>query len=184
MNKKAKAILSRDTLIKMLSYDPETGGFTWIVKAANRIVVGAPAGTLKKSGYVDVKIKGRLHKAHRLAWLWSHGYLPEGEIDHINGDKSDNRIANLREVSRQCNSTNKHKYRSNTSGVTGVYKRRPGVWAAQIRVEGKCIHLGYHRSMVSAAKARLDAEIKHQFPRCKTRSTASEFINQKEDGNV
>lgn len=72
-------------------------------------------------GYVQIKISGKLYHAHRLAWLYVYGYMPEKEIDHINRIRDDNRIANLREATSQLNSLNTGIYKNNTSGSKGIY---------------------------------------------------------------
>jgi hypothetical protein len=84
--------------------------------------VGQIAGQLNKSTkYWEIKYRYKTYKAHRLAWLYVYGEEPKEDIDHIDGDTSNNRIENLREVAHSTNMKNKHKYVSNTSGTTGVY---------------------------------------------------------------
>lgn len=101
------------TLRTLLDYNPLTGQFTWRVRAAHRIHVGDIAGVICKStGYRVIGINGVRHSAHRLAWLHVHGEWPAQNIDHINGDRSDNRIENLRDVSQQTNTLNRKRVRS------------------------------------------------------------------------
>jgi hypothetical protein len=122
-------------------YLPETGQFLWKVSRPH-IKVGDAAGCLTPTGYVLLSIDDVKYKAHRIAWLIAHGSLPKIDIDHINGDRSDNRISNLRAVSRQINLQNmRHANRLNKSGLLGVspnHKR----WAASIRINGKKKHIG------------------------------------------
>ncbi|HEX8610196.1 MAG TPA: HNH endonuclease [Telluria sp.] len=125
-----------------LSYDPITGAFTWIKPRAG-IRVGAHAGHVSQEGYVHLGIAGKTIKAHRLAWLLTHGGLPE-IIDHINGNRADNRIANLRAVTASQNRMNaapRSDSKSRTKGVS--WAAREGKWNAQIHVDGKKKFLGY-----------------------------------------
>jgi len=89
----------------LLTYDPYTGLFTWLVDAYSNKVKGKIAGSIKE-GYINISIDRKLYRAHRLAWLYVNGVFPS-EIDHINRVKSDNRICNLREVSRSENCQNR-----------------------------------------------------------------------------
>lgn len=147
----------------ILSYDTNTGIFTWLV-ARGGVVVGSQAGNCHHSGYVFISIDSRLHAAHRLAWLYVNGSTPEGQIDHINSVRSDNRIGNLRDVSRLENLKNKQKYSNNTSGVCGVYYTgETNPWRAIITVDGKTISLGLHSQFWDAVCARKSAEYKYGF---------------------
>lgn len=152
---------------KLLSYDPETGVFVWLSRSGNRSnswnakYAGRQAGGIDRpDGYI--KIKGSY--AHRLAWAFVHGSWPLADIDHINGDKSDNRIANLREVDRKRNMRNAPRSSSNSSGITGVkWHARARKWQAQITVDGREVYLGLFASKKEAAIARKHAEKKHGF---------------------
>nr|WP_175479900.1 HNH endonuclease signature motif containing protein [Paracoccus homiensis] len=97
-------------------------------------------------------------QAHRVAWAVIHGRWPNGEIDHINGDRSDNRLANLREVTKRENHRNMAIRSDNTSGVTGVYwAREKGKWAAYIKAD-KMVALGRYDTFAEAVAARRAAE--------------------------
>ena len=98
--------------------------------------------------------------AHRLAWLYVHGVWPPHEVDHINGDRSDNRIANLRLATRQQNSENRHGAQSNSkTGLVGVsWHKRAGKWQAHIRVKGRTRYLGLFESTQDACMAYLQAK--------------------------
>lgn len=152
-----------DFLKSVLDYNPETGAFTWKVKRASMAMPGQAAGTLDRStGYLRIKISPRLYYAHRLAWLMVHGHFPEHEIDHINGVRSDNRIANLREATRHQNGANLPRKRNNTSGFPGVsFEGRKGKWAAYIHPKGKKRFLGYFETAEEAAAVRTAAERDH-----------------------
>lgn len=145
---------------KYLKYDPDTGEFTWLKFRAGYIKPGDKAGSLRNDGYVHIKYNGRVFKAHRLAWYFTHGYFPENPIDHINCVKSDNCIKNLREVSHVCNLQNREVYTNNTSSITGVsYHKCRGKWRANIRLLNKQIYLGHYTSKLDAALARFNAEL-------------------------
>jgi len=167
---------SIETLRKLLRYEPETGELFWRprdvslfktehdCKAWNTRYADKPAGGIDGQGYILVKLFGRTSGIHRVAWTIHHGAWPADQIDHINGDRADNRIVNLREVTHQENCKNQKMRRNNTSGVMGVgwYKPR-AKWRALISVDGKYIHLGDFDSIEDAAAARAKAEIEHGF---------------------
>lgn len=132
------------------------GKLQWKVKKKGRRI-GDVAGCLKKNGYVHVMADGVQVYAHRVVWCMFNGAIPDGmDIDHLNGLRSDNRIENLRVVSRQENQLNKKKLKSNTSGVTGVsYSKRDKLWIVQF--VGK--HVGSFKSFIEACEARIVAEV-------------------------
>jgi hypothetical protein len=151
-----KADLSADRLRELLHYDPETGIFTWKVRAANRITVGQIAGTISE-GYVLCRVDGTMYRAHRLAWLYMTGAWPQGEVDHINHCRSDNRIANLRDVSFALNQQNRKKSSRNAAGLTGVTPH--GLrWRARVKLDGKLVSLGTHDTPEQAHSAYVEAK--------------------------
>ena len=113
--------------------------------------------------------------------MYMEGYFPENGIDHIDRVKSNNSIANLREVSQSCNIRNGGQRRNNTSGIKGVSFHH-GKWQAKITVDNKQIHLGRFTSKLDAAKARHVAEIEHNFPSCNTDFAAMKYITEHEQG--
>lgn len=155
-------------LIETLDYNPETGEFTWKNPSSYQMHPGDKAGTLNASGYILICINGIRYKAHRLAWFYHYGEWPSDEapqIDHINGNKADNRISNLRCATRVKNSRN-HKGRStNTSGCTGVsFKKSNGKWQAVIGDgHGKYKLLGYFLNYEDAVNARKQAEKEYGY---------------------
>lgn len=113
------------------------------------------AGCIKPDGYVRVRVMGTMHQAHRIIYAMHHGPIPDGsEVDHVNGNPSDNRIENLRLASRSQNNQNRTVRRDSTTGIKGVYRRRDGKkWVAEIKVEGKKIHLGNFLRIEDAQEA-------------------------------
>ncbi|WP_017903577.1 HNH endonuclease signature motif containing protein [Pseudomonas asplenii] len=135
-------------------------------KLVNRIdrqfaKAGSICGGVNGWGYVHFQYQGHTYKAHRVIWLCVYGNWP-GELDHINGNRSDNRIENLREVSRQENLRNQKVRTNSSTGAMGV-TREGRKWRARIRVDGAFIHLGYFDSIDEAVAARRAANIKYGF---------------------
>ncbi len=146
-------------LRKNFSYNPDTGVFTRICASGGAKVGDTPGPG--SEGYVRIRLCGKTFGAHRLAWLWVHGELPDGEIDHRNGIKSDNRIENLRDVSHEINTANLVAPQSNnTSGHLGV-TRHKGRWRAQISVNGKMRYVGLFATAEAAHQAYLSAKALH-----------------------
>lgn len=169
--------LSVDTLRRLLAYNPETGLFDWLerprdlckteqsFKAWNTKFSGKPAFTrVDIEGYYAGAIFNKMYRAHRVAFAHYHGHWPKNQIDHINQDRTDNRIINLRDVSHAENGTNQKLPSNNTSGVCGViwYKARQK-WQVRIKVDGVTKHLGYFTDISAAAAARKSAETKYGF---------------------
>jgi hypothetical protein len=149
-----KKLPTLERLNEILDYDPETGVFRWKKPTANRVKVGAIAGTDHNLGYRIVMIDRSRYFAHRLAWKMHHGRDPEDQIDHINGIKNDNRIKNLRECSRAQNQCNRGKNKNNSSGYKGVSLcRRSGKYVAHLTVIGVKKYLGHHKTASEAHEA-------------------------------
>jgi len=150
--------LTQEKLKQALRYDEVSGLFYWLGKRLGA-PKNRPAGRLSKShGYVDICIDATLHRAHRLAWLYVTGKWPDGDIDHIDRNKSNNAWANLRECSRQANMLNVWKSPANTSGITGVsWDSSRKKWLAQIRINGKKKNLGRYSTKNDALAAWIDA---------------------------
>lgn len=123
---------------RIARYEPETGDFVWLESLTRR-----KAGTkAARRPYVQLSIGGKLYYAHRLAWLVVYGEFPKGQLDHINGDPSDNRIANLREATPRQNSANTRAHRDNKSGYKGIFKLKSGKYMAAIKEDGRLNYLG------------------------------------------
>lgn len=163
--------LSLDRLKSLLKYNPDDGLFTWIKKPAarsNRIKPGDIAGCRKNdSGYIVINIDGSSFRAHRLAWFYVHGYWPDGNIDHINNIKDDNRICNIREASDSENGWNTGKPSTNTSGVKGVsWEKQTKKWLAQCWVSGKHYRVGRFSSFDAAVDAMAKFRERHHGEFC------------------
>ena len=147
-------MLTQDRLKELLNYDPETGIFTRKTSIAGH-KVGSISGASQNKGYIQMYVDSKNYLAHRLAWLYVYGCWPKYQIDHINRNKKDNRIVNLRDVS---NSTNQHNIgiRShNVSGVTGVvWNSRNQKWVAQLIYQNKRYHIGTYTNVEDAKIAR------------------------------
>jgi hypothetical protein len=141
--------LTAERLRELLIYAPETGRFYWRASRGSA-AAGTEAGNADRDGYRVICIAGVRHFAHRLAWLHVHGEHPSREIDHRNGNRADNRIANLRESSRVQNARN--ATRRNPSGFKGVRRNRRK-WRAEICVNGRRIYLGNYSTAEQAAEA-------------------------------
>lgn len=153
--------LTAEQAREWLDYNPTTGALTWRVTRSRLAQAGDPAGHLKKSGYVQVIIRGKAYAAHRLAWLITHGSWPENDIDHCNGVGFDNRIVNLRDVTTRVNTENRRiAATTSKTGLLGVSPRADGQFLAQIQVNGKKRHLGLFPTAEQGHAAYLDAKRK------------------------
>jgi hypothetical protein len=164
-------------LCQLLRYEPETGKLYWRERPSlsfpsegharrwNGLWANQEAlAHISADGYFKGKIWGAPMRAHRVIWAMVHGAWPEHDIDHINHNRADNRLANLRAVSRAENLKNMTMRRDNTSGVAGVtWKKETGRWNASIFTDGKRRHLGYYDSIAEAANARAAAEQEYGF---------------------
>ena len=152
--------LTADQLRSVLHYDPDTGVFTRLVKWGSRDVGDKP-GSVSKYGYLQIGVCGRTYTAQRLAWLYIHGEWPSGVIDHINRDKLDNRLANLRNVNYSRNAHNTALSERNITEHRGVYykpvrKGRPNLkpWEADVSIDRKRKWLGRFATKEEAILAR------------------------------
>ena len=174
---RAKEIaLSHDYLTKVLDYNSETDEFIWKIspsrniKVGTRVGAGGAGGAVNKTGYRLISINNIRYKAGRLAWFYHYGEWPSADetppwIDHINGNRPEGHIANLRQITDEQNSRNqKVRSTNNTPGRAGVQFYKPrGKWMAVIRNNGKYECLGYYAKFEDAVKAREAAEIKYGY---------------------
>ena len=161
MDCKPKTQVTQNILRQLLSYDPLTGIFTRLKRTSMRINVGQEAGYLHKDGGVQISVLNKEYKAHRLAWLYMTGEWPEFEIDHINGNRSDNRWENLRDIKHAINLQNRRKPQTNnrSTGLLGVYPNKKR-YRAVIATNGKSTHLGTFDTPDGAHEAYLKAKRK------------------------
>lgn len=154
--------LTQEYLKSILHYDPDTGLFTWISSRGRRRA-GAIAGWQEK-GYTMIGVNGKNYPAHRLAFLYMTGAMPPHDTDHISGVRQDNRFKNLRAVTRLENQRNQKRYKTSTSGVTGVnWHKQAGKWRSRVQFKGREIYLGLFESLNEAISARKAADIKYGF---------------------
>lgn len=169
-------------LRELIDYDPITGQLRWLPRQPkhfrttkllaeriaatwNKRYAGTPAlAAVERERYLHGDIFGLRYKAHRVAWALYYGKWPARFIDHINGDRADNRISNLRVVSHQENAKNQRLSSASSSGVTGVsWASHRNKWTAQIKVHGIKHHLGMFDSIDDAAAARKAADQRFDF---------------------
>lgn len=157
--------LSLDYLKSRLTYDPQSGVFIWKSKIPHSgIEIGQVAGTLTSNGYLKIFINRKYYLSHRLAWFYINGYWPKDQIDHINHNRKDNSIKNIRLSNSKLNQMNKSMAKNNTSGVTGVSWSKVGLrWVANIKVNYKSINLGSFALFHEAVNARKNAEALYGF---------------------
>lgn len=157
--------LTADELREFLVYNSETGEFFWRESSClrHRVWFGKRAGSPHNRGYRQTSFRGKRYTEHRLAWLYMTGKWPSHQIDHINGQRSDNRFSNLREATQAENSANMK--RKKKSGLKGAYKQpcagEGEIWMSQIVVNGKMIYLGRFRTEELAHAAYAEAAKKY-----------------------
>ena len=136
-------MLTQERLIELFRYDKDSG-MLYVNKnrKGSSKKVGSIAGSVSKNGYIEIDIDARRYTVHRLAFLYINGKFPDSVVDHVNGDKADNRWRNLIECSQGDNLQNIHKVKStSTTGYTGVHRYKDK-FRAKINIDGKQIHLG------------------------------------------
>lgn len=168
---------SQEYLRQRLAYDPDTGFVTWKDRPLDDFpsraahaswqgrFPGKRAGSYGKGNdYVALRFQSRAVSLHRVIWVYMTGRLPDGDIDHINGNKRDNRWLNLRDVTRSVNMQNAPLRSDNRSGTQGVFWcENLGRWRSMISVNGRRVYLGYHEALADAVLARKTAERKYGY---------------------
>lgn len=163
-----KEDLKHQDLLRVLSYDPLTGKFTWLERVSIRIKVGAEAGSPTGDGYIEIGLFGKNFLAHRLAWFYVKGEWPAGQIDHRNTIKSDTTWGNLRDASHGQNVQNTGPRKNNKSGFKGVsFHKGLQRWHARIMCDRRLYLLGFFDSPeeAHAAYAAKAAELHGEFAR-------------------
>ena len=166
---KAKDDISPDVLREIFEY--RDTHLYWRRRRQGTRDINKPAGCIENSGYRRIHLNKKMYKAHRLIWAHQHGYYPDGHIDHIDGNRSNNAIDNLRLATHSENLCNRGKTSNNSSGYKGVYKcRRSGKWIGKIMKDYKEHHLGRFDTAEKAHQAYEDAASKlhgqfHHYPR-------------------
>jgi len=154
--------LSQGRIREILDYDAKSGQFTWRKITSNRVRVGGVAGVKAANGYIYIAVDNYKLLAHRLVWLYVYGEWPKDQIDHINRNRSDNRLANLRLASMSDNACNGTLRNTNTSGFRGVSldkRKTKKKWLAQIVKDGRQYGLGYYSTKEEAFDAYRKAAI-------------------------
>ena len=155
-------MLTQRRLKEVIAYDKATGAFTWTARTGTGIrkrISGSPAGTIDNLGYVRIGIDGKDYRGHRLAYLWMTGEFPPDQVDHINGNRSDNSWKNLRPATALINRHNQAVDRNSVCKVLGVSKMR-NKFRARIKFDGKQIALGVYDTIEMAHAAYVDAKRK------------------------
>lgn len=140
-------------------FEYSDGRLLWKTTTCGRRIAGDEAGYINDDGYIVVEVKHKAAGVHRIVWLMHHGVWPDGEIDHINGIRNDNRIENLRDVGHKTNSENRRKASTRSiTGVLGVSHFHGGKFRARIRTSGKLVSLGIFDTAELAHAAYVDAK--------------------------
>ena len=155
-------MISKDRAWELYNYSPETGIFTH--KKKRGVLAGSVAGSPHNRGYITIGCDRRAYLAHRLAWLMIYGAFPEKgmDIDHIDGDRTNNKIENLRLASRKDNLKNAVGHKDSVSGVKGVsWAKKEGKWQVRFYRSGKSTWLGLHDNLEYAKQVHEDAVRKY-----------------------
>ena len=191
MNTKFK--LTQKYLKECLDYNPETGIFKrkerpvshfknnkestrkiWNKRYANKEIL-----CVSKNGYVYIRINKKAYFAHRLAFLYMEGYLPENDVDHIDRNRSNNKWNNLREVSRRCNFQNKNVRKDNKIGIIGIqFDKQNKKYRASITINKKCNRLGRFENLNDAVLARYNEEQNNPNWTCSIESSAEKYLKE------
>ena len=153
--------LTQDALRELFHYAPGTGAFTAKTRRGNCVQIGDVAGHVNKKGYRVIKVLGVAHKAHRLAIFYVTGAWPPNAVDHINGDKDDNRFANLRCADDYINAQNKRDgIKGSKSGLIGAHRGawKGRKWVSEIQHNGQRTYLGIFQTAEAAHLAYVEAK--------------------------
>lgn len=177
IKKRKRNDLTQERVRELFDYDSETGSLVRKVSRSSNTKPGDAAGYKGNNGYLCVTIDGHHYLVHRVIWMYVHGYFPEHYIDHINRDKCDNRLENLREATNKCNMRNSKLRSDNKTGITGIFLLKDrGKWLANIRVDNKTKFLGEFIDFTEAVAYRLAAEECLFWSRSNSNSTAYQYM--------
>lgn len=152
-------MLTAEIARQALSYDPDSGSLTWLISRGT-VKAGSKVCRVSNRGYLTVKIFGKTYQAHRVAWLIVHGEWPI-TIDHINRQRTDNRLVNLRNATQQQNMCNVPRKRTNTSGVRGVsWHSQSEKWQVEVKADGKRYYLGSYQDIELAELVASEGRLK------------------------
>ena len=156
------ATLTQEYLKSILDYDLDTGIFTWKINKAKRTNIGDIAGW-SDNGYREIEINDKKYKAHRLAWLYVYGEMPKKLIDHVDGNRSNNKISNLREATYQTNNENYKTPKTNKSGVKNVsWYKNINKWVVSISIRKTKKTVGYYDDLELAELVAVEARNKYR----------------------
>lgn len=164
--KTSKTELTQELISKVLKYDPISGTLIWISNLhSKRAIPNSRAGSLvKTTGYRSITLFGYSYLEHHLIWFIYHGVWPSGQIDHINQIRDDNRISNLREVSKSENARNRKRRSQTVTGEHGIwYNRRTHKYVAEITLHGKKVYQKSFDDPDEAVRARKEQSLKLGF---------------------
>lgn len=171
-------MLNQEYVQELFRYDVATGELFWR-ESQGHTRSGMIAGT-PNQGYLRVGIDRKIYFVHRIIFLYCHGYLPEHQIDHIDKNKSNNRIDNLREATNQCNQRNVGNPKDNSSGVKGVcWSKQFKKWEAQIGVNNNKISIGRFNKFCDAVRARYNKEKQLKWSGCDISSPAFLYLQER-----
>jgi hypothetical protein len=151
-------VISAEEARRLFSYNPDSGEVVRAVTTATRAKAGDVVGSFDLYGYKTVRVAKRSYKLHRLIWLLVYGRWPAGDVDHINGIRDDNRLCNLRDVTRQTNLQNQRTANGRTGLLGAYFDRRKGTFYARISMKNKAIHLGTFNTPEEAHAAYINAK--------------------------
>ena len=167
--------ITQDYIKSIFDYDEASGKLYWKVNRKGHCVKDKPVGYLGSNGYLRTTVCCKHYFNHRLIWFYHYGYFPESFIDHIDKDRLNNRIENLREVTHQCNLRNSKLNKNNKSGIKGVFLFKKE-WIAQIQVNKKTIRLYKGLDREEAIAHRLAGEQAINWSGCDSTSPAYLFM--------
>lgn len=137
--------LTQERLKELFEYDEHTGNFTRLISTSTKSKVGQIAGSNHIGGYIEIGIDNKSYMAHRLVWLYVHGHFPKRLIDHIDGNRKNNKLNNLREANHTQNMYNSKIRSDNNSGIKCVsWNAREGKWEVRIKIDNKLKYFGMY----------------------------------------